>query len=119
MCAHAEDTVPSCRSKKNVLVAMVRKGQGTDLLKHGTAVAANRVLIIRRIPATLFEKKFGSLKVVSFASLKGIVSWRYFLDISFIARLFMEKKRVVGISRIIATRWQSLNEILSNLLSTQ
>lgn len=99
---------------------MVRKGQGTiytDLLKHGTAVAANRVLIIRRVPATLFEKKFGSLKVVSFTSLKGIVSWRYFLDISFVARLFMEKKRVVRISRIIAIRWQSLNEILSNLLS--
>lgn len=28
----------------------------TDLLKHGMAVAANRVLIISGVPATLFEK---------------------------------------------------------------
>lgn len=28
VCAHAEDTVPSCWSKENVLVAMARKGQG-------------------------------------------------------------------------------------------
>lgn len=65
----------------------------TDLLKHGMAVAANRVLIIRRVPATLFEKKFRSPKVVSFVSLKRIISWIYFLDISCVARHFPEEKR--------------------------
>lgn len=70
----------------------------TDLLKHGIAVAANRVLIIRRVPATLFEKKFGSLKVVSFTSLKRIISWMYFLDISCVARFFTEEKRAIRIS---------------------
>jgi len=81
------------------------------------AVAANRVLIIRRVPATLFEKKFGSPKVVSFASLKRIVSWMYFLDISCFARLFMEEKRAVRISNYNYKMTIALDEVLSNLLS--
>lgn len=81
------------------------------------AVAANRVLIIRRVPATLFEKKFGSPKVVSFASLKRIVSWIYFLDISCFARLFMEEKRAVRISNYNYKMTIALDEVLSNLLS--